>query len=145
MGPKAADRGGRLGVLDGHERSSMPTTGAVSRIPCTVRDYVFDDFNFAQGAKVSAASDTEDTSEVWWYLPVSLTALRIDRYVVYNYGEQVWYYGALDRTAWMDRGIFTFPIAAGPGGDAVRARNWLGRRLDVAGFARSSAYRAVQP
>jgi hypothetical protein len=98
-------------------------TGAVSRIPCTVRDYVFDDFNIAQGAKVTAALN-EETTEVWWFYPSS-SSDENDRYVVYNYGEQIWYYGALDRTAWMDRGIFTFPIAAAPDGYLYEHENGL--------------------
>lgn len=84
--------------------------GTVQKLPCTVRDYVFDDLNEDQAEKVFAALNSEN-SEVWWFYP-SANSDSNDRYVVYNYLEKVWYYGQLSRTAWVDRGIFTRPIAA---------------------------------
>ena len=86
--------------------------GTVQRLPCTVRDFVFDDFNLLQREKVVAATNTA-FSEVWWFYPSSNSETN-DRYVVYNYQQQVWYYGTLARSFWMDRGIFDNPIAAGP-------------------------------
>jgi len=85
-------------------------SGAVQRLPCMVRDYVFSDFNENQLEKINVALNTEH-SEVWWFYP-SLNSEEVDKYVVYNYLEQVWYYGTFGRTAWVDRGIFDFPIAA---------------------------------
>ena len=85
-------------------------SGAVQRLPCMVRDYVFSDINENQLEKINGALNTEH-SEVWWFYP-SASSDEVDKYVVYNYSEQVWYYGILGRTAWMDRGIFDFPIAA---------------------------------
>jgi len=84
-------------------------SGQVQRIPCTVRSYVFNDFNRAQKEKVFAASNSA-YSEIWWFYPSS-TANEIDRYVVFNYQENAWYYGTLVRTAWVDRGINDFPVA----------------------------------
>jgi hypothetical protein len=86
--------------------------GTVQRLPCTVRDYVFDDINLTQREKIVASSNTS-FSEVWWFYP-SATSDVNDRYVVYNYQQQIWYYGTLERSYWMDRGIFDQPIAAGP-------------------------------
>jgi hypothetical protein len=86
--------------------------GSVQRLPCSVRDYVFDDMNLSQMEKVTAGLNTEH-SEVWWFYP-SAASSENDRYVVYNYMEQVWYYGTLSRTAWLDRGIGQLPIAASP-------------------------------
>ena len=85
-------------------------SGAVQRLPCLVRDYVFSDLNDNQLEKINVALNTEH-SEVWWFYP-SLNSEEVDKYVVYNYLEQVWYYGTFGRTAWVDRGIFDFPIAA---------------------------------
>lgn len=85
--------------------------GTVNRLPCTVRDYVFNDFNFDQAEKVFAAQNSEN-SEIWWFYP-SENSSENDRYVVFNYLEQVWYYGTLARTAWLDRGIEQYPIAVG--------------------------------
>ena len=86
--------------------------GTVQRLPCTVRDFVFDDINLNQREKIVAATNTA-FSEVWWFYP-SESSDTNDRYVVYNYEQQVWYYGAMARSFWMDRGIFDQPIAAGP-------------------------------
>jgi hypothetical protein len=85
--------------------------GSVQRLPCTVRDYVFSDFNDDQAEKVSSAINSAD-GEVWWFYP-SANSVTIDRYVVYNYQEQVWYYGTLARSVMIDRGLNPFPIAAG--------------------------------
>lgn len=84
--------------------------GSVQRIPCTVRDYVFDNFNEAQRAKSFAAANTS-YSEVWWFY-CSANSDNIDRYVVFNYQENSWYYGTMDRTAWIERGVYDRPIAA---------------------------------
>lgn len=86
--------------------------GTVQQMPCPVKNYVFDDFNFLQSEKVTAALNSED-SEVWWFYP-SADSQENNRYVVYNYQEQVWYYGTMARTAWLDRGILFNPLAAAP-------------------------------
>ena len=85
--------------------------GTVQRLPCTIRDFVFDDINLNQREKIVAATNTA-FSEVWWFYPSESSDVN-DRYVVYNYQQQVWYYGTLNRTAWIDRGIFDRPVAAG--------------------------------
>jgi hypothetical protein len=85
--------------------------GAVQRLPCTVRDYVFSDINTDQLEKVTASTNTA-FSEVWWFYP-SASSSENDRYVVYNYQQQIWYYGTLARTVWLDRGVEDLPVAAG--------------------------------
>jgi hypothetical protein len=89
-------------------------SGSVQKLPCLVRDFVFSDLNEAEISKVNATLNTEH-SEIWWFYP-STNSTEVNRYVVYNYLEQVWYYGSLGRTAWIDRGIFDFPIAANTDG-----------------------------
>ena len=89
-------------------------SGAVQRLPCMVRDFVFSDINEEQLDKINAALNTEH-SEIWWYYP-SANSSEVNRYVVFNYQEQVWYYGSFGRTAWIDRGIFDFPFAANADG-----------------------------
>ena len=84
--------------------------GAVQRIPCTVRDYVFSDFNEEQYEKVFAGLNSS-FGEVWWFY-CSANSTNNDRYVVYNYQQNIWYYGTLSRTAWLDRGLTTTPMAA---------------------------------
>ena len=84
--------------------------GAVNKLPCTVKDYVFSDFNEQQIQKVTAANNSS-FSEIWWFYP-SADSDENDRYVVFNYEQQVWYYGTMDRTCWLDRGVDALPIAA---------------------------------
>ena len=89
-------------------------SGQVQKLPCSVRSYVFNDFNFSQTTKVTTGVNSS-YSEIWWFYP-SASSDSIDKYVVYNYSEQAWYYGNLNRTAWLDRGISQFPIAASTDG-----------------------------
>ena len=84
--------------------------GGVQTLPCSVRDYVFSDFNTTQAEKCFGAVNSS-FSEVWWYYP-SANSDNNDRYVVYNYLQDIWYYGNLIRTAWVDRGVNETPIAA---------------------------------
>tara|TARA_R100000231_G_scaffold55688_1_gene46440 strand:- start:4593 stop:6458 length:1866 start_codon:yes stop_codon:yes gene_type:complete len=86
--------------------------GQTQQIPCTVRDKVFLDFNTQQQDKVVAGVNSK-WGEIWWFYP-SASSEENDKYVIYNYLEKTWYYGTLTRTAWHDRGIRQFPIAAGP-------------------------------
>lgn len=89
-------------------------SGSLQRLPCSVRSYVFDNLNTQQLDKVESGVNTEH-SEVWWFYP-STNSTENDRYVVFNYLEQVWYYGSIGRTAWMDRGILNLPVAANSDG-----------------------------
>jgi hypothetical protein len=91
--------------------------GGTQTLPCTVKDKVFLDFNSQQADKVIAGVNSEFTEVIWFY-PSESNSLNnggtgdVDKYVVYNYGQKIWYFGSLARTAWIDRGIRTFPIAA---------------------------------
>jgi hypothetical protein len=85
--------------------------GVVTNMPCTVRQYVFGDLNTAQFDKVAAGLNSS-YSEVWWFYP-SAASQTNDRYVVYNYQQDVWYFGTIGRTAWIDRGVDQLPLAAG--------------------------------
>jgi hypothetical protein len=86
--------------------------GRIQPIPCSVREYVFNNINPQQSFKFFAGSLASQT-EVWWYY-CSAGSSEIDRYVVYNYGQQIWYYGTLSRTAWNDRaaGQRSYPQSA---------------------------------
>ena len=83
--------------------------GAVQKVPCSVLSFVFDNLNANQAFKVFAFSNSE-FNEVGWYYPSS-SSTNIDKYVVYNYAEQVWSIGELTRTAWLDKGIVDYPRA----------------------------------
>ena len=85
-------------------------TGSVQKLPCAVKDYVFSDFNLEQKEKVFASSNTS-FSEIWWFYPSADSSVN-NKYVVYNYEQNLWYYGTMSRTAWIDRGVGDRPIAA---------------------------------
>ena len=89
-------------------------TGQVQKLPCSVKSYVFNDFNDNQAEKVMAALNSA-FNEITWFYP-SGSSDNIDRYVTFNYQENVWTYGTMARTAWLDRGIVPNPIAASADG-----------------------------
>jgi len=86
-------------------------TGTVQRMPCSVRDHVFSDLNWSQGRKIASGLNSS-FAEIWWFYP-SETSTENDKYVVYNYEQQIWYTGSLARTAWLDRGIEQYPVSVG--------------------------------
>ena len=86
--------------------------GAVQRLPCSVRDYVFSNINNDQLEKVTVGLNTA-FSEVTWFYP-SASSNENDSYVTYNYDQKIWYYGVMSRTCWLDRGVNNDPIAASP-------------------------------
>jgi len=83
--------------------------GAVQEIPCSVLNYVFDDINKTQYSQVYAGQ-TSDFSEIIWYY-CSSTSDQIDRYVIYNYLENSWYFGNLERSTYQDNGVELNPLA----------------------------------
>lgn len=88
--------------------------GRVFGIPCSVKDFVFNDLNWNQAEKITGGSNMS-FNEVWWFYP-SLNSQENDRYVAYNYNEKVWTVGTIVRTAWIDRSIEDYPRAAGVDG-----------------------------
>ena len=84
--------------------------GRVNTLRCDLRQHVFNNFNFDQAYQVTAGTN-EGFNEIWWFYP-SANSLVNDLYVVYNYAEDIWYYGTLGRTAWLDSGIRNYPISA---------------------------------
>jgi len=84
--------------------------GRINTLRCDLRQYIFNDFNFEQAYQVYAGTN-EAYNEVWWFYP-SANSMVNDRYAVYNYAEDIWYYGTMGRTAWLDSGIRDFPIGA---------------------------------
>lgn len=84
--------------------------GRVQTLNCDLRRFVFSDFSQQQAEQVVCGTN-EGFNEVWWFYP-SANSTVVDRYVVYNYLENLWYYGTMGRTAWLDSGLLDFPIAA---------------------------------
>jgi hypothetical protein len=84
--------------------------GTVKTLPCTLRSYVFNDINKNQFNQVICGTN-EQFDEVWWFYP-SAGSTQNNRYVVYNYVENIWFYGNLSRSAWIDADLRDNPIAA---------------------------------
>jgi len=87
-------------------------TGKTDPLQCTLKGYVFNDFNYNERDKVYAALNSE-FNEITWFYP-SANSSENDRYVTFNYREQVWTYGNMARTAWIDHGVRQYPIGASP-------------------------------
>lgn len=88
--------------------------GNVNQLRCTVREKVLTDINEDQLEKIFVGVNSE-YQEIWWFYP-SKSSDDVNKYVVYNYDSDIWYYGTLGRTAWVDRGIGDYPIAASTDG-----------------------------
>ena len=87
-------------------------SGRVEVLPCALRQYIFDDINQSQAYQVFCGTNNA-FNEIWWfYVSKSSGATLIDKYIVYNYLDRVWYYGNMARTAWYQSGLQLYPIAA---------------------------------
>jgi hypothetical protein len=84
--------------------------GSVSTLNCDLRQYVFTDINLEQNYQVVGGTN-EGFNEVWWFY-CSGGSTVVDQYVIYNYLENIWYYGTMGRTAWLDSGLRNYPMAA---------------------------------
>lgn len=85
--------------------------GMVQEIPCTVKEYVFDETFDVRNRDIVFAAHNSAFSEVWWFYPCTISG-DCTRYIVYNYAQNIWYYGTMPRTAWVDRGTSPKPVAA---------------------------------
>ena len=111
MAPDSAITINNITYWMGKDRFYM-YSGRVEVLPCALRQYIYDDINQDQAYQVFAAS-VEGFNEVWWfYVSKSSGGTSIDKYVVYNYLDRVWYYGTMARTAWIQTGTQPYPIAA---------------------------------
>lgn len=84
--------------------------GTVRTLQCPITNQVFDNFTEAQSQKVVGGLNA-DFSEIWWFYP-GPDSDECSRYVVYDYGQDIWHFGTLARTAWIPRGVFGYPVAA---------------------------------
>ena len=83
--------------------------GRVNTLPCALLRFIFNDINKEQNLQVFAGTN-EGFNEVWWFY-CSANTSAVDRYVIYNYVEKIWYYGTMARTAWLDSGLRDYPLA----------------------------------
>jgi hypothetical protein len=94
------------------DREFYVYTGKTEPLVCPLKDYIFTDFNFSEREKVYAGVNSEFNEITWFY--TSASSQENDRYVTFNYREQVWTYGNLARTAWLDHGVRQYPQATSP-------------------------------
>jgi hypothetical protein len=91
--------------------------GRVQTLRCDLRQYIFSDINKDQYAQIFSGTN-EGFNEVWWFYCSQYEEdgqtlnSTVNRYVIYNYLEDIWYYGTMGRTAWLDSGLLDYPIAA---------------------------------
>ena len=117
--------------------------GRVQTLNCDLRRYVFGDFNKLQTQQVYAGTN-EGFNEIWWFY-CSNDSLVSDRYVVYNYLENVWYYGNIGRTAWLDSGLLPLPVGATYNHELVQHEDGvdaydLGTQTALAAYISSSEF-----
>ena len=84
--------------------------GRTQTLRCDLRQYIYGDINLEQADQVVCGTN-EGFNEVWWFY-CSANSTVIDKYVVYNYMEDIWMYGTMGRTAWVDSGLNQYPLAA---------------------------------
>ena len=108
MSPNAAVSVNNMAFWMGHDKFYQ-YSGRVETLPCTLWRHVFRNININQAFKVVAGSN-EGFNEVWWFYP-SADSTENDSYVIYNYADNIWYYGSLARTAWLDSPLQSNPLA----------------------------------
>ena len=111
-GPNAVAQANNLIYWMGRDKFYV-SSGRVETIPCTLRQYVFSDINFTQSALFFAGTNNQFSEVIFFY--ASRNSNEIDRYVVYNYSDSIWYYGTLVRTSWIDAGTIPYPQATNDG------------------------------
>ena len=96
-------------------------TGRVETLPCTLRQYIFDDINLQQAFQICTGTN-EGYNEIWWFY-CSANSTTVDKYVVFNHLERTWYYGTIARTAWCDSPLRATPMGAGYNGQLLYHEN----------------------
>ena len=108
IGPRAVASANNITYWMGTDKF-YAYTGQIQTLPCTVREYVYKDINFGQSDQIVCGTN-EGFNEIWWFYP-SANSNWNDRYVVFNHLQQVWFFGNLGRTAWLDTPLRDFPTA----------------------------------
>lgn len=96
-------------------------TGRVETLPCTLRNHVFKNINTEQTDQIVCGTN-EGWNEIWWFYPSAQSSWN-DSYVVFNHLEKIWYYGTIERTAWLDTPLRAYPQACNS--DSTAASGYL--------------------
>jgi hypothetical protein len=116
VGPNATSTANNIAYWMGVDKFYM-YSGRVETLYCPLRQYIFNDINMAQSFQFFSGTN-EGYNEIWWYY-CSSNSSTIDRYVIYNHLEKIWYYGNLARTAWLDSPLRASPMATGYNGQLI--------------------------
>jgi hypothetical protein len=108
IGPRVAVAVNNVTYWMGHDKF-YAYSGRVETLPCTLRNHVFQNLNFSQTDQIICGT-SEGYNEIWWFYPTANSNVN-DAYVVYNYLERIWYYGTIERTAWLDTPLRDYPQA----------------------------------
>ena len=108
LSPRACATINNVTYWMGHDKFYV-YSGRVETLPCTLRQFIYQDINYNQADTIISGTN-EGWNEVWWMYPSSTSAFP-NRYVIYNYLERIWYYGNIDRTAWLDSPLRQYPMA----------------------------------
>jgi hypothetical protein len=142
IGPNAAAMASGISYWMGVDKF-YKYDGRVQTLRCDLRQYIYSDINLQQADQVFASTN-EGFNEVWFFY-CSANSNTVDRYVVYNYLEDNWYYGTMARSAWLDTGLRNYPIAATYSYNIVQHEdgvddNETGTTLPIAASIISSQY-----
>ena len=108
ISPRACVSANNVTYWMGHDKF-YAYSGRVETLPCTLRTFLFQDVDYSQADKIISGTN-EGFNEVWWFYP-SANSNTNNRYIIYNYLEKIWYYGNIERTAWLDSPSREFPQA----------------------------------
>lgn len=108
IGPRAVATANNVTYWMGQDKFYV-YSGQVQTLPCTLRQYVYQDINMNQADQIVCGSN-EGFTEIWWFYP-SANSTWNDRYVIFNHLENAWYYGEIVRTAWLDTALRDYPVA----------------------------------
>jgi hypothetical protein len=120
IGPRAVTIVNNMAFWMGKDKFYV-YSGRVETLPCTLRNFVFNDINFNQADQIVCGTN-EGWNEVWWMYPSAQSNVN-NRYVIFNHLERIWYYGNLERNAWLDSPLRDFPQASYT--DATLERSYL--------------------
>jgi len=109
IGPRCVTVVNNMTFWMGHDKFYV-YSGRVETLPCTLRDHVFNNINFSQADQIICGTN-EGWNEVWWMYPTASSTYN-NAYVIYNHLERIWYYGTIERSAWLDSPLREYPQAS---------------------------------
>jgi hypothetical protein len=120
MGPNAIATANNVTYWMGTDKFYM-YSGRVETLPCSLRQYVYEDINLSQSFQFFASTN-EGYNVIWWFY-CSANSNTIDKYVIFNHLERTWYYGTMPRTYWLDSPLRPTPMSAGYDGKLIYQEN----------------------